>query len=146
MQKFEHDSLDDFCKLNKNSQRWYFAWENLQEVFVMLVVVLHSLLFLSYWLVLFLRFWTTYFTMPPALHPCFLGTQCLHQSWALPWLLSIVSFSVYRERHSSDWAFFTHRSFLPYVSYSLFATFLALSLVVSDLRLETKGSRFESGC
>ena len=32
--------------LNKNSQRWYFAWENLQEVFVMLVVVvLHSLLF-----------------------------------------------------------------------------------------------------
>ena len=45
-QKFEHASLDDFCKLNKNSQRWYFAWENLQEVFVMLVVVvLHSLLF-----------------------------------------------------------------------------------------------------
>ena len=42
MQKFEHDSLDDFCKLNKNSQRWYFAWENLQEVFLMFVVVLHS--------------------------------------------------------------------------------------------------------
>ena len=26
-------------RLNKNSQRWYFAWENLQEIFVMLVVV-----------------------------------------------------------------------------------------------------------
>ena len=40
------DTFDYFCKFNKNSQRWYFAWENLQEVFMMLVVVLHSLLFL----------------------------------------------------------------------------------------------------
>ena len=39
---FEHASLDDFRKLNKNSQRWYFAWENLQEVFVMLVVVVFT--------------------------------------------------------------------------------------------------------
>ena len=32
------DTLDDFCKLNKNFQRWYFVWDNLQEVFEMLVV------------------------------------------------------------------------------------------------------------
>ena len=39
--------IGTFCKLNKNSQQWYFPWESLQEVFVMLVVVvLHSLLFL----------------------------------------------------------------------------------------------------
>ena len=64
------DTFDYFCKLNKNSQRWYFAWENLQEVFMMLVVVLHSLLFLWCCLLLFLRFRAT-FSMPVALHPGF---------------------------------------------------------------------------
>ena len=69
---FLTDTLDYFCKLNKNSQRWYFAWENLQEVFMMLVVVLHSFLFLWCCLLLFLRFRAT-FSMPLALHPGFSG-------------------------------------------------------------------------
>ena len=88
MQKFEYASLDDFCKLHKNSQRWYFAWENLKEAFLMLVVVLNSLLFLWCWLLLFLRFRATF----PCHRHSTLASRAregLHQLWALPWLLSI---------------------------------------------------------
>ena len=83
------DTFDYFCKLNKNSQRWYFAWENLQEVFMMLVVVLHSLLFLWCCLLLFLRFRAT-FSMPVVLHPGFSGLWMPPPALSsIPWLFSI---------------------------------------------------------
>ena len=92
-------------------QQWYFSWQNLQEVFAMLVVVFHSLLFLWCWL-MFLSFW--------ALSPCHqhstMASQAregLHQLWALPWLLSIALLL----RHIFKWAFFTRVFYLTLLSH-----------------------------
>ena len=55
------------------------------------------------------------FTMSPALHPGFSGL------WRPPPALSstpttfdCLFFFIYRERYGFEWAFFTHRRFLPY--------------------------------
>ena len=66
----------------KNSQRWYFAWENLRGgfcccccsfIFVLhFVVVLHSFLFFILLLLFFISF-PGCFAMSPALHPGFSG-------------------------------------------------------------------------
>ena len=73
--------------LNKNSQRWYFSWENLQEVFVILVVVgFHLLLFFIH-----CCFYISGLLIPCHLHSA-LASQAregLNQLWALPWPLSI---------------------------------------------------------
>ena len=132
------DTLDYFCKLNKNSQRWYFAWENLQEVFMMLVVILHSLLFLWCCLFLFLRFRAT-FSMPLALHPGFSGL------WMPPPALSstLVTFDCftfpshfYCERYGFEWVFFfTHRRFLSYSPSPYFCHKLAF-IQASPARLQ----------
>ena len=72
-------------------------------VFVMLVVVVFT--------------FPGYFSMPPALHPGFSGP------WRPPSALSstLATFDCitfpshfYRECHGFEWAFFIHRSFLPY--------------------------------
>ena len=60
-------------KLNKNSQWWYLLGRTSSEVFVMLVVALHSLLFL-WCCLLFVFTFLDYFFMPPALHIGFSGT------------------------------------------------------------------------
>ena len=56
-----------------------------------------------------------YFAMSPALHPGFSGP------WRPPPALSstpttfdCLFFFIYRERYGFEWAFFTHRRFLPY--------------------------------
>ena len=58
------------------------AWENLEEVFVMLVVVV----VLPHWR--FLRFWTT-FSCHRHSTLFFQALEGLHQLWALPWQLSV---------------------------------------------------------
>ena len=48
-----------FMGLNKNSQQWYLLGRTSSEVFVMLVVVLYSLLFLWRWLLFFIHCFST---------------------------------------------------------------------------------------
>ena len=98
------------------------AWENLQEVFVMLVVVVA---FTSLEVFTF----PGYFSLPPALHPGFSGP------WRPPPALSstlatfgcftfcqVFSSHFYRERYGFEWEFFTRRRFFTLHS---FPTFLA---------------------
>ena len=59
------------------------AWENLQEVFVMFVVVVVFTSLESFT-------FPGYFSLPPVLHLNFSGrVKSLHWPWALPWLLSV---------------------------------------------------------
>ena len=88
------------------------AWENLQKVFMMLVVIS----FLIFILLLFFISFPGYFSMAPALHPGFSGP------WRPPPALSSTMttfdccfFFIYPKRYGLEWAFFTHRRFLPYV-------------------------------
>ena len=83
------------------------AWKNLQEVFLMLVVVV----VLPHWR--FLRFRATF----PCHRHSTLASQApegLHQLWALPWLLSVTLLlpgffvTFVRQRYRFEWAFFTH--------------------------------------
>ena len=67
----------------QNSRPWYFAWENLQEVFVMLFVVV---VVFPHWRILHFR--TTF----PCHRRFTLASQArevLHHLWVLPWLLSV---------------------------------------------------------
>ena len=80
------------------------AWENLWEVFVLLLFIFD---------VVYL--FPGYFAMSPALHPGF------SDPWRSPPALSstpttfdCLFFFIYRERYGFEWAFFTHRCFLPY--------------------------------
>ena len=65
-------------QLNKNSQRWYFAWENLQGgflwcsfIFILHFVVVHSSVVLPF--VVVLHSFPGYFVMSSAPHPGFSG-------------------------------------------------------------------------
>ena len=82
-------------------------------------LVFISFLYLHFIVVLYLSFFFIsfpgYFTMSPALHPGFSGP------WRPPPALSstpttfdCLFFFIYRERYGFEWAFFTHRRFLPY--------------------------------
>ena len=113
------DNLDNFCKLNKNSQQWYFAWGNLQEVFVMLVVVrfcfvmllvvLHSLLFdvIPHPSVSYCRVLTSilYF-QSSSLQSDF---RHFHFNFSGPFFHSFTVSTLVLSGH-----FFTYRCFLPY--------------------------------
>ena len=103
-------------KLNNNSQRWYLLGRTSSEVFVMLVVVPHSLLFL-WCCLLFIFTFLDYFSMPPALHTGFSGTwrflPALSSTLATFDCLTFPS-HFYRERYGFEWAFFTHRRFFSY--------------------------------
>ena len=86
------------------------AWEKLQEVFVMLVVIS----FLIFILLFFILF-PGYFTMSPALHPSFSGLSRPPPALSsTPTTFDCLFFFIYRERYGFEWAFFTHRRFLPY--------------------------------
>ena len=83
----------------------------------MLVVILLLFLisFLIFILLLFFISFPGSFTVSPALHPGFSGP------WRPPPALSstpttfdCLFFFIYRERYGFEWAFFTHRRFLPY--------------------------------
>ena len=113
--------------LNKNSQWCYFAWENLEWGFCdvgccysLFIVVLHSLMFLH------LRGpWRS----PPALSSTLATFDCF-------------CFSIYRERYGFEWAFFTHRRFLPYTPSPIFLTqpaFIKTSLGAGSSFLEFAG-------
>ena len=70
-------------RTQQNSQRCYFAWENLQKVFVMLVVVVVALPHrrLLHFRATFPCHWHS---TPPSQ-----ARKCLHRQWALPWLLLV---------------------------------------------------------
>ena len=78
-------------------------------LFIFDVVYLHLLMF-------FIFIWFPgYFVMSPALHPGF------SDPWRSPSTLSstpttfyCLLFFIYCERYGFEWAFFTHRRFLPY--------------------------------
>ena len=114
--------------LNKNSQRWYFAWENLQWGFCDVGCCFSFIHFCSHFVVVLhfvviLHSFPGYFTMPPALHPGF------SDPWRPPIALSsmlasfhFLCFFIYRESYGFEWAFFTHRYFLPYTLSPTFLT------------------------
>ena len=90
------------------------------------IFVLHSVVVLH--LLLFFIHFPGYFIMPPALHPGFSGP------WRPPPALSstltnfdCLCFFIYRERYGFEWAFFTHRRFLPYAPSPRFWLNLLLS-------------------
>ena len=101
-------------RTQQNSQRWYFAWENLQEVFVMsvvVVVVLPHVRFLRF-RATFPCYWHSIHLLRPVnastgteLHPGYF--RLLYFCQTFPW-------QFYHERYGFEWAFFTHRRFLPY--------------------------------
>ena len=83
------------------------AWENLLEVFVMLVVI-SFLIFISF---------PGYFTMSPAFHSGFSGPWRPPPALrSTPTTFDCLFFFIYRERYAFEWAFFTHRRFLSYAS------------------------------
>ena len=90
-------------------------------------------------LVLYLHF-PGYFAMSVALHPGFSGP------WRPPPALSstpttfdCIFFFIYCELHSFEWAFFTHRRFLPYTPSRHFGTtcFIKVSLGAGSYFLES---------
>ena len=62
-----------------------------------------------------------YFAMSPALHPGFsdqwMSSAALSST---PTTFDCLFFFIYRERYSLEWAFFTHRLFLPYTPFQHF--------------------------
>ena len=75
-----------------------------------------------------------YFTMSPTLHPGFSGP------WRPPPALSSTPttfdcffFFIYRKRYGFEWAFFTHRRFLPYAPSRYFWRNLLLSRLPWEL-------------
>ena len=94
----------DGTLLERTSKRFLWCWL--------------LLLFFPNWR--FLRFRATF---PCHRHstPASQAHKGLHRLWALPWLLSVAFLfarlfptQLYRERYGFEWAFFTHRRFLPY--------------------------------
>ena len=102
----------------------------LEEVLVMLVVIL-LLFFISFVIFILLLFFISfpgYFTMPLALNPGFSGP------WRPPPALTstlttfdCLFFFIYPVHYSFEWAFFTHRRFLPYAPFQYFWHNLYLS-------------------
>ena len=116
-------------KLNKNSQRWYMLGRTSSEVFVMLVVALHSLLFL-WCCLLFIFTFLDYFSMPPALQIGFSGTgrsPSALSSTLVTFNCLTFSSHFYRERCCFEWAFFTHMCFFSYAPSPHFCRNLLLS-------------------
>ena len=112
--------LGDFYKLNKTPSDGT-CWENLPEAFVMLM------LFYPYWT--FLRFLDTF---PCHRHSTLAsqGRERFHQLWTLYpgyfWLLYFCQAFLshfYRERYGFERVFFTHRRFLPCISFPHCGTF-----------------------
>ena len=93
--------------------------------------VLHFVVVLHFAVVL--HSFPGYFAMPPALHPGFSGP------WRPPSALSstlatfdCLCFFISSERYCFEWAFFTHRHFLPYASFPAFLIHLRLSRPLWD--------------
>ena len=95
------------------------AWENLWEVFVMLVFIS----FLIFILLLFFICRCSSFTFSFRHHPSpFRGGFYTHfilsaqpiAEWFATLSFSAIPLSSYHERYRFKWAFFTHRCFLPY--------------------------------
>ena len=135
-------ALDGICKLNKNSQRWYLLGRTYSEVFVMLVAVLHSLLFLWCWLLFFIhccfcdagccslfitfrRHPSPFCELSPGFytHFIFLAQLIAGRFTTLssqPFRALLLQF--YLEHYGFERAFFTRRRFLPYILSHIFDT------------------------
>ena len=76
-----------------------------------MLVVISFLIFILLFFILF----PGYFTMSPALHPSFSGLSRPPPALSsTPTTFDCLFFFIYRERYGFEWAFFTHRRFLPY--------------------------------
>ena len=82
----------------KNSQRWYFGWENFRGGFCYVSCIFISLLYLHFIFVSSFHFWSSFCSsfhfqaaFPFHRHPTLASQVCegLHQLWALPRQLSI---------------------------------------------------------
>ena len=82
------------------------------------------------WCCIFIWF-PGYFAMSPALHPSFSDPRRSPPALSsTPTTFDCLFFFIYRERYGFEWAFFTHRRFLPYAPSQHFwhiPTFLAHS-------------------
>ena len=123
-------SLEDSTKL----PAMVLAWENFQEVFVMLVVVV---VFLPHW-----RFFISLLfdiISHPSVDYRRVFTPILYfqpspsQSDSRHFHFSTIPLSSYCERYGFEWAFFTHRRFLPYAPSQHFWHNLLLSRLSWEL-------------
>ena len=125
------------------------AWENLRRL---LWCCAFSFVFICqcfsfYWCCIFIWF-LGYFTMSLALHPGF------SDPWRSPPALSstpttfdCLFFFIYRERYGFEWAFFTHRRFLPYAPSHIFGTFLTFFAQPAFIKVSLgAGSYFFESC
>ena len=103
----------------ENLQRFLWCWSSFCCCYSSFIFICR---YFSFCCCIFVWF-PGYFTMSSALHPNFSGP------WRLPLALSstlttfdFLFFLIYRDPYSFEWAFFTHRHFLPYTPSQHFDT------------------------
>ena len=99
------------------------AWENLQEVFVMLVVVAVFYLTGGFYVsgLLFLATGTPLWLLRPVKTSS--SSELYPGCFRLLYFCQAFSSQFYRERYGFEWAFFTHKHFLPCTPSPHFGTF-----------------------
>ena len=127
----------------KNSQRCYFAWENLRGglccccifisfsfhfcVFKILKIGYSICIFIVCLLMFFIHIYfpasclTLPWTIAGFLHPFYIFSPA-HRKVICDTFISTFPGSSYREHYGFEWAFFTHRRFLPYAPSQTFLT------------------------
>ena len=126
--------------LSKNSQRWYFAWENLYWDFCD-VGCCFSFLFVLHFVVV-LHSFTGYFTMPPAIYPGISGL------WRPPPALSstlatfdcLLLFHLLRTLRFWVGIFYSQVFCLPYASSTTFLAFIKAFLGADSSSLKFSGT------
>ena len=110
----------------ENSQRYYFAWENLRGCFCCCWSSFHFCIFISFLIFILLLLFIcrcSSFTFAFRHHPSplpglslgfythfILSAQSIAE-WFATISFSTIPFSSYRERYGFEWVFFTHRRF-----------------------------------
>ena len=121
----------------KNSQRWYFAWENLRGGFccIFILLLMFFILFLIFILLSFVDFLHSHFAfrhhpspfrgLSPGFYTHFILSAQPIAEWFATLSISTILLSSYRKRYGFEWTFFIHRHFLPYAPSPTFMTQLA---------------------
>ena len=133
---FEGATYLEFIIKSQKLSTIALAWENHQEVFVMLVVI--SFLYLHFVVVLHLSMFfihiffsasslTLPWTIAGVVTPHFILSALPIAEWFTTLSFSTILLSSYRERYGFEWAFSTHRCFLPYTPFQHFRHNLLLS-------------------
>ena len=133
----------------KNSQRYYFAWENLPGSFCCIFILL--LMFLISFLIFICRFSSFTFcfstssltlpwTIAGVFTPHFIFSAQPIAEWFATLSFSTIPLPSYRERYGFEWALFTHRRFLPYTPSPTF--FTQPALIKASLRASSSSLKF----